>query len=157
MAREKLNQDEKRTIRFSVYVNNQEAELVKKYAEDAGTNPTDYLRRAGLNQMKKVVPGVNREKWRELGNLVGLLNQIAKGVNTGQVQNVKTSLLEEIKNEVQKLRIELISDNKHNNLVDFLRNSPLVGAKLDLSRNKDYPRETNFEDETEFKNQNPTT
>jgi hypothetical protein len=109
MGREKLNQNEKRTLRFSVYVNEQEADLIKKYAKDSEANPTEYLRRAGLNQTQKVVPKVNREKWRGLGNLVGLLNQIAKGVNSGQVENVKLSLLENIKEEVQKLRIQIIS------------------------------------------------
>ncbi len=108
MARQKL--EEKRLKRFSVYCTKEEVKQIEKYAADANTNPTEYLRRAGLKSenAKAVTPRLDRDKWIELGKLHGLLNQIAKGINIGAVQNVNLELLNQIKSEVQKLRLELL-------------------------------------------------
>ena len=108
MSRKLLDSEEKRTLRFSVYVNAKEAIELERLARKHNTNPTEYMRRAALrNQVKKTIPSVDRVKWQQLGNLTGLLNQIAKGVNMGQVRNVSPAFLEELKLEVSKLRLEI--------------------------------------------------
>jgi hypothetical protein len=108
VPRKPFDAEEKRTLRFSVYVNAREANELEKLAKNHNINPTEYLRRAALStHVTKSVPSVSRAKWQQLGNLTGLLNQIAKGVNMGQVHNVSPTFLEELKLEVSKLRLEI--------------------------------------------------
>ncbi len=102
---------EKREFRYSVYCTTKEAEQIREFARAAGVQPTAYLRRVGLQgrELETRVPKINLEKWSELARLVGLLNQIAKSANSGIVQNINPQFLEMIREEVQGLRQELIT------------------------------------------------
>jgi hypothetical protein len=103
---------EKREFRYSVYCTREEAEQIRESARAAGVQPTAYLRRIGLQgrELETRVPKINLEKWSELARLVGLLNQIAKSANSGIVQNINPQFLEMIREEVQGLRQELITE-----------------------------------------------
>ncbi len=103
---------EKREFRYSVYCTQEEAGQIREFARAAGVQPPTYLRRTGLQgrELETRVPKINLEKWSELANLVGLLNQIAKGANSGIVQNINPQFLEMIREEVQGLRQELITE-----------------------------------------------
>lgn len=111
-GRNSLSDDEKRTHCVSVRLNKLELNWLdthrqknkKKYLRG------EYLRMAGLGKLPKVVPGVNKKTWLELGAVGNNLNQIARLLNEGD-----RVIIDEI--------VSVLSDLR----------DPLIGIKGDLN------------------------
>lgn len=115
MPRKNLPKDVKRDVRFNVYANDEEAEIIRQKAKESGMSPTDYLRKAGINKhLKMSVPKVNLEKWQELGKLVKTLNDVIDAPENFLDQKIDVSFLHHIRFEVQQLRLELLSNSTNN-------------------------------------------
>ena len=96
-----------RTNRVSVYFT--DAELADLDERCAGVGRGAWLRRSGLGQFLRLpVPELNRQAWAKLARCAGNLNQAMKAVNEGRVQGLDPAVVEELLDQVQRLRRELI-------------------------------------------------
>ena len=78
----------------------------------------EYLRSVGLGQRPRIrrqVPAVNTAAWRELSRTLSNLNQVATGINAGQVQVVGDDLrdlLRQVSEQVVALRASLLGEDE---------------------------------------------
>jgi hypothetical protein len=78
----------------------------------------EYLRSVGLGQRPRIrrqVPAVNTAAWRELSRTLSNLNQIAAGLNAGQVHVVGDDLrdlLRQVTEQVVALRASLLGEDE---------------------------------------------
>lgn len=111
-GRNSLPGDEKRTHCVSVRLNKIELEWLDKQRKNNKKEYLrgEYLRMAALGKLPKVVPGVNKKTWLELGFVGNNLNQIARHLNEGD-----RVIIDEIVSVLSELR------------------DPLIGIKGDLN------------------------
>jgi hypothetical protein len=99
--------EEVRTNRVSVYFT--DAELADLDGRCAGVGRGAWLRRSGLGQFLRLpVPAINREAWAELARCAGNLNQAMKAVNEGRIRELDPAVVEELLDQVQGLRRDLV-------------------------------------------------
>ncbi len=99
--------EEVRTNRVSVYLT--DAELTDLDGRRAGVGRGAWLRRAGLDKKLRLpVPELNRQAWADLARVAANLNQAMKAINAGEVKNLDSAVVEELFDQVQRLRRELI-------------------------------------------------
>lgn len=67
----------------------------------------EWLRRAALGKLPRIVPEINREAWAELARTAANLNQYQRAVNQGQVPAAPFDLVE-LRAQVQQLRAAMI-------------------------------------------------
>lgn len=96
---------ELRTVRVSVYLTADEADQLDQVRGGIGRGA--WLRRAGLAQLPRVVPEVNRQAWAELSRVAGNLNQHQRAINEGQAMPGPVDL-SELRAAVDTLRRELL-------------------------------------------------
>lgn len=78
----------------------------------------EYLRSVGLGQsprIKRQVPAVNTEAWRDLSRTLSNLNQVAAAINAGQVHVVGDGLrdlLQQVTEQVVALRASLLGEDE---------------------------------------------
>lgn len=76
---------ERRTHRIAVYLSGSEFKVVSGFAELAKTSPAAYLRKVALNTPPVVIPQINQQAWEHLGRAAANLNQIAKSLNSSEL------------------------------------------------------------------------
>ncbi|WP_281184440.1 plasmid mobilization protein [Trichlorobacter lovleyi] len=79
------NPSEQRTHRIAVYLNTAEFKVVSGFSQLSKTCPAAYLRKAALNTPPIVIPQLNQQVWQQLGHAAANLNQIAKSLNSGDL------------------------------------------------------------------------
>jgi hypothetical protein len=67
-----------------------------------------HLRTVGLENTPPQIPAINRQAWASLGRVAGNLNQYQAAINEGRATGYPPAVLEELRDQVQALRRELI-------------------------------------------------
>jgi hypothetical protein len=67
-----------------------------------------YLRSASRGVLPPSIPAINREAWSSLSNVCGNLNQYQAAINQGTATGYPTSVIQELHDQVQRLRKDLI-------------------------------------------------
>jgi len=67
-----------------------------------------HLRTAGLESAPPQIPAINREAWAALAKVAANLNQYQAAINRGNATGYPPEVLEELRDQVQALRRELI-------------------------------------------------
>lgn len=102
-----------RTERLIFRVSLQELDLIEQKAKTAGMTRSEYLRACAINTKIKPkpipqpMPELNIQIFTQLGRIGGLLNQAMKAVNSGIVQNIPSSYLEELRELLIEIRTQL--------------------------------------------------
>ena len=68
----------------------------------------EYLRAASRGVLPPTIPQINREAWSNLARVVGNLNQYQTKINEGLATSHSPEVIEELRDLVQKLRLDLI-------------------------------------------------
>lgn len=68
----------------------------------------EFVRRAALSAVPRVVPEVNREAWVELARLSANLNQLVRHLNERRPGTPPSVTLDELRDAVVRLRADLI-------------------------------------------------
>ena len=106
--------EELRRTRMSVFLTENESAEVRRWAEAAGENPSEFTRsillgRGGFSP-KKRIPELNQKAYSELARSAANLNQISRNLNmlwqSGGLPGLAE--IEEIKLELFNFRIKLI-------------------------------------------------
>ncbi len=99
-----------RTSTIGVRVSPAEYAALKLKAVQMGLTPAQWLREAALSKRlpSAPVPVINREQYSELARLAANLNQLAKGANEQRQVTVSDALLQQLSNEVKRLRLGLL-------------------------------------------------
>lgn len=96
--------------RFDLYLNEVERERVASAAQQAHLPMSTYVRRAALKLRIQTPPSeVTTTQWAELARTTANLNQLAHAINTGRVNRIDLTVLESVRDEVRKLRLNLLS------------------------------------------------
>lgn len=99
-----------RRIRISYFLTESEAAEVRRRAEAAGTNPSDFSRSMVLGHTPKQVPQINVQAYRELARSASNLNQIARNLNklwqSGGLPGLAD--IEDIRAELLDFRVKLL-------------------------------------------------
>ena len=81
-------------------------------ARPAGISRGEWIRTSALKRrLPRPIPEINLKVWADLARALANLNQLAKAANVGFC-NVDTQLLNEIKELIKKLRLELLGERK---------------------------------------------
>lgn len=102
-----------RTERLAFRVSSEELELIDQKAKTVGLTRSEYLRACAINAKIKPrpipqpMPELNIKIFTQLGRIGGLLNQAMKAVNSGFVQNIPSSYLEELRELLIEIRSQL--------------------------------------------------
>ena len=90
-------------------MNGAEWASICRKADAAGVTPTAWMRCAALSRvpLRAVVPAVSREAYAELARHAANLNQLARVAHDGRAF-LSPVLFELLREEVQKLRLELL-------------------------------------------------
>ncbi len=67
-----------------------------------------YLRSASRGVLPPSIPAINREAWSSLSHVCGNLNQYQAAINEGKATGYPPSVIQELHDQVQRLRKELI-------------------------------------------------
>lgn len=99
-----------RTATIGVRVSVSEYAALRTRSEAMAMTPAQWLREAALTRRLPSPPvsAINREQYAELARLAANLNQLTRLANEGDRVTVATGLLERIKTELSRLRLELI-------------------------------------------------
>jgi predicted NUDIX family NTP pyrophosphohydrolase len=98
-------EDELRSVRVSVYLS--EPELAELDRRRSGIRRADWLRKAGLGQLPRTVPEINRDAWAELARVAANLNQHQRAINEGRAVPGSVDL-SDLRASVDALRNELL-------------------------------------------------
>ena len=99
-----------RTATIGVRVSESEYSALRHKAELMTMTPAQWLREAALSRRLPAPPvaAINREQYAELARLAANLNQLTRLANEGDRITVATALLDRLKSEVSRLRLELL-------------------------------------------------
>lgn len=94
--------DEKRSVRLSSYVTQSEARAIRKKVAIAETSVSDFLRDLALGKeiSTSVRPGVVKKLRADIGRTMSNINQIARRVNQGEVDDLSDTDLEDMYNKL---------------------------------------------------------
>lgn len=87
---------ERRSYRIAVYLLAAEMRVISGFSELSGVCPATYLRKAALSTPPVVIPELNKQVWEQLGRSAANLNQIAKSLNSNDLNyliEVRTALI----------------------------------------------------------------
>lgn len=111
--------EELRRTRMSIFLTENESAEVRRWAEAAGENPSEYTRSILLSRgrsgcaPKKRIPELNQIAYRELARSASNLNQISRNLNmlwqSGGLPGLAE--IEQIKSELYNFRVQLIGLN----------------------------------------------
>jgi len=108
-GRPKSNPADLRAVTIGVRVSENEYAELKVKAEQMEMTPAQFLREAALSRrLPPAVPPVNWERYSELARLAANLNQLTRMGNEGRRVNVSDALLQQLTDEVVRLRLALI-------------------------------------------------
>lgn len=99
-----------RSKTIGVRVSFQEYTQLSERAARMGYSPSKWLREAALSRRlpPPPVPTINCEQYVKLARLAANLNQLAHAANEGKQVIVSSALLNQIADEVKKLRLGLL-------------------------------------------------
>ncbi|MEM8515479.1 hypothetical protein RCH14_004841 [Massilia sp. MP_M2] len=99
-----------RDMTIGVRVSRSEFEALKVKAEAMSVTPAQWLRQAALSRRLPAppVPAINRGEYADLARLSANLNQLARAGNEGRNVVINDSLIENLRAEVNQLRLALI-------------------------------------------------
>ncbi len=99
-----------RTTTIGVRVSPSEYDALRLKAEVMAMTPAQWLREAALTRRLPAPPvsAINREQYAELARLAANLNQLTRLANEGERVSVAPALLGKLRNEVGRLRLELL-------------------------------------------------
>ena len=99
-----------RHVTIGVRVSHSELEALKVKADTMSVTTAHWLRLAALSRRLPAppVPAINREEYADLARLSANLNQLAKAGNEGRNVVINDSLVENLRAEVNQLRLALI-------------------------------------------------
>ena len=99
-----------RTATIGVRVSASEYAALRHKADLIAMSPAQWLREAALTRRLPPAPvaAINREQYAELARLAANLNQLTRLANEGDRVTVSTALLDRIKTELSRLRLELL-------------------------------------------------
>lgn len=113
-----LPPDQRRRHSIGVYLTDAERQQLEALAIPNGTEGMHnlgirrrlarHLRTAGLNSAPPQIPTINRQAWASLSRVAGNLNQYQAAINEGRATGYPPEVLEELRDQVQALRLELI-------------------------------------------------
>ncbi len=97
---------------LAIRMRKDERAMVEQKAVAAGLPPATYIREAALHAtvapMKSEIPEINREAWATLARACANLNQYQAAINAGQATGYPPQFLEQLRDQVQKMRRALI-------------------------------------------------
>ncbi len=106
MKKQKPNRE--REIQIKFYVNKKEAEKIKKRARDF-QSVSQYLRKISINGKVRVSPpSISLEHYLELNRIGNNINQIARKVNSSEVNPFHRKNKEAIERQLEELKRSLI-------------------------------------------------
>lgn len=110
MSRPPLPDHERRTVNLTVRLTEGEAADLTTRAAELGLAAGPFLREAALARRlpSPPVPELNRTAWADLSKLASNLNQLARLAHAGQLADVGPEILDDLANQVQALRRELL-------------------------------------------------
>ena len=94
--------------RIDLYLNAAERAAIETKAREAGLAVSAFIRKAALGQRIEAPQVVNAARWGELARTTANLNQLAHAVNAGHASGVDPRLIEELADQVRRLRLELL-------------------------------------------------
>jgi len=113
-----LPSDQRRRHSVGVYLTDAERSQLEALAIPGGTAGLSelgirrrlarHLRTAGLESAPPQIPAINRQAWASLSRVAGNLNHYQAAINEGQATGYPPEVLEELRDQVQALRRELI-------------------------------------------------
>ena len=68
----------------------------------------EWIRTAALKPPPRVIPSINKAAWADLARLAGNLNQITRAINQGLKTDLAAADIAAIRDQVQRLRLELL-------------------------------------------------
>jgi len=100
-----------RVHRINARLTADELSALNQKAALLGIPPAQFLRDAALKRRlpPPPVPAINRQQYAELARLSANLNQLAHAANSGQPVTVPFTLLQQMSEEVTRLRLALIN------------------------------------------------
>ena len=94
--------------RIDVYLAADERDEITRRAAEAHLPVSAFIRKAAMGQRVSTVPMGNAARWASLSRLSANLNQIARHLNSGQVDGIDVETVEHLLDEVRALRLELL-------------------------------------------------
>jgi hypothetical protein len=110
-----LIKSEQLRIKAECYFSPLEKEIITEKANLAGLPFSTFIRETALGKKITALPTGNIQHWQELARTTANLNQISKQLNEGKLINIDSSLLIELSQQVQALRLELLGSNDTEN------------------------------------------
>jgi hypothetical protein len=109
-GRKPLPPDQRRSLRFEVWLSPVERAEVVARAKLVGITPGEYMRRAitGAPMPLPPPPALNRQAWTELARLAANANQYQAAVNAGKAFGWRPALLPELIRQIRALRRGLL-------------------------------------------------
>lgn len=105
----KKSQDLKHPI--NVYFNALERAHIQARAEDLKCALSSFIRQSALNkQIKQAPQKITLDALEELARIGNNLNQLAKAVNSGKVAGLNFQTLEELREELKKIRLGMLDE-----------------------------------------------
>lgn len=96
--------------RFDLYLNEVERDQIASAAQQAHLPMSTYVRRAALKLRIQAPPSeVSITQWAELARTTANLNQLAHAINAGRANRIDLTVLESVRDEVRKLRLDLLN------------------------------------------------
>lgn len=97
-----------RTHTVSVRLNAAELAELDRNRAPVRMQRGEYLRAASWGKLPPTIPAINREAWANLARAVGNLNQFQAAINEGRAAGYPPQVIEQLRDQVQQLRSELI-------------------------------------------------
>ena len=99
----------RRTARIYARFSPEEKAIVEQKAKAAGFTSSKFMRELGLHGRVQPVLSINLQQWSRLGGLGSNLNQLVRHCNQGVVPPDLKTVLEEIRDQVNAVRRDLIT------------------------------------------------
>lgn len=101
-GRPRKDEDEKRSVRLSTYVTKSEARGIRKKVGFAESSVSDFLRDLALRKeiSVSVRPSAVKKLRADIGRTMSNINQIARRVNQGKVDNLANTDLKKMYDEL---------------------------------------------------------
>ena len=105
-----LDATDKRTHCVSVRLNVAELRLLD--ARRGHYQRGEWMRMASLDKLPPTIPSINLKAWAVLATVVSNLNQYQASINQGNAHAIPSGVLEDLRDQVQALRVKLIGVNR---------------------------------------------
>jgi hypothetical protein len=108
-GRPRLGDEERRTVRINVPLNQEEKSVIIVKATTYRMSGAFFLRRLGLgHRMRRPLPAINIEAYRELGNMAVNLNQIVVLSSKGRESGITPEFAQQLYDLLQTTRRALM-------------------------------------------------